>query len=276
MISHYETLTGRRLDLDALTDPERNVLGEVIAKFRENLPWDSFSNLWQRAFTALPSIGGPRQRLAHPLYKAFQDMEMRLGVAQGDVAPPDYRDYIVDRIEQKFGTRYKFCQATSIPEAFLSQVLSGKKDFSLSKLKEVAQALDLSIVLLPNAEVLDAPLTDLAAMKRVTGVMGQEIATLVCAIDHLTRIKDPVRRAKALDQEKELFESVLDRVACELKGMSDAERGEKVLPLLQKERESLEFFLCDLRRRIANAAEPEARGVEARLKNGAHRSVSRV
>jgi len=27
---------------------------------------------------------------------------------QGKVAPPDYRDYLADLIEEKYGSRYKF------------------------------------------------------------------------------------------------------------------------------------------------------------------------
>ena len=34
---------------------------------------------------------------------------MRLGIIGDDVGPPDYRDFIFDRIDEKYGSRYRFC-----------------------------------------------------------------------------------------------------------------------------------------------------------------------
>ena len=52
------------------------------------------------------------ERPKHPLYVIAQDLELRLGIAQGTVAPPDYRDYLVDRIEDPNGINLASIRAT--------------------------------------------------------------------------------------------------------------------------------------------------------------------
>ncbi len=159
MISRYETLTGRHLDVSILPAQEKRAFRRLLEQYKRAPKWGRFSSVWQRVLSRVLSGVAPKERTQHVLYRIGQDLEMRLGIAQGAVAPPDYRDRIADEIREKFGTRYKFCKATGIPEPFLSQVLSGKKNFSLEKLREVCEALGLELVLMPASEVRSAAKT---------------------------------------------------------------------------------------------------------------------
>lgn len=153
MTSPYETLTGRKVETKSLAPGERKLLRQLVREYEARPSSDSFAANWTTKVMPRVSSLPARERTSHPLYLIAQDLELRLGVAEGTVAPPDYRDYIFNRIEEKFGSRYKFCQATGISQAAISQVLSGHKDFSLGRLQEIAQALDLALALLPVEDV---------------------------------------------------------------------------------------------------------------------------
>lgn len=148
----YRTLTGRAFDLHALPKKERAALAEVEAIYRGHPDWTEFARTWP--FVLRKRVWGRRKvPVGSPLYRVCQDMEVRLGVAQGQVAPPDYRDHLADLIEEKFGSRYAFCQAAGIDQGNLSHVLAGRKDFSLDALKKVLHLLDMQLDLVPTAEV---------------------------------------------------------------------------------------------------------------------------
>jgi transcriptional regulator with XRE-family HTH domain len=77
-------------------------------------------------------------------------MEARLGIAQGKVAPPDYRDYLADLIEEKYGSRYKFCKETGVDPGHLSRVFRSRADLSLSALEKLLHALGAALVVQPE------------------------------------------------------------------------------------------------------------------------------
>ncbi len=114
MISLYKTITGRKLDVTALSSKERQLLGTLVDEYATRPDWSAFSRFWQlhlrRFLEKVPAKERPRQ----PLYQIAQDLEMRLGIAQGAVAEPDYRDYLVDRIEEKYGFRWASCRPTNL------------------------------------------------------------------------------------------------------------------------------------------------------------------
>src|SRR3990172_8124866 len=103
MIRHYETLTRRPIDLTGLGPKERKALQRIFDEYKKNPKWERFSTLWQKELGEALRDTSARERIRHTVYRVAQDLEMRLGIAQGVVAPPDYRDYIVDWIEVKFG-----------------------------------------------------------------------------------------------------------------------------------------------------------------------------
>lgn len=150
--------------MSQLSESETFALGRLVSEFRKSHGWEDFFSVWQGVISATYPDLTPAERISSHLYKIGQDLELRLGIAQGEVAPPDYRDHIMDRIEVKFGSRYKFCQAAANSEAFLSQVLSRSKDFSMEMLQRVAGILELHLVLLPPADVAEMQAGDLTTV----------------------------------------------------------------------------------------------------------------
>lgn len=148
----YRTMTGRLFDLQALSEKERGALSEVEGAYEQRPSWTDFARTWP-AVLRRRVWGRKKVPVGSPLYRVCQDMELRLGVAQGQVAPPDYRDHLADLIEEKFASRYAFCQAAGIDQGNLSHVLAGRKDFSLDVLRRVLELLDVRLDLVPTAEV---------------------------------------------------------------------------------------------------------------------------
>lgn len=140
MTAIYTAVTGRRFDLEQLTLDQRSFLAKVGALFRRRPDWDEFAQAW-------PTIG--REMLwrdgadpvGHPIYRICQDLEARLGIAEGRVAETDYVDQLVDLIEVRFGSRYRFCKETGIDQGHLSRVLAGKKHLSIATLFSILEAL---------------------------------------------------------------------------------------------------------------------------------------
>jgi len=146
-------LTGRSLDLRGLSGKELDALVELQRAYDARPSWAEFARLWPRLLRE--RIWGRRKvPVGSPLYRAAQDLELRLGVAEGRVAPPDYRDHLADLIEEKFETRAAFCEATGIDPGNLSHVIAGRKDFSLEVLKKVVVVLDVQLDLVPRGEAL--------------------------------------------------------------------------------------------------------------------------
>jgi hypothetical protein len=152
-VDTYRTLTGRLMNLQALSQKERKALGEVDEVYRRRPGWTEFARTWP-AILRERVWGKKRAPVGSTVYRVCQDMELRLGVAQGQVAPPDYRDHLADLIEEKFGSRYAFCKAAGIDQGNLSHVLAGRKDFSLDVLRKALELLDVQLDLIPTADVL--------------------------------------------------------------------------------------------------------------------------
>ena len=89
----YITLDGRILDLTGLTPDERAYLERCVTAYRAGTPWIAFGRLVDGSENPLlRSTHGrvTRQVWQHPLFQAVSDLEHRLGLAQGEVAPgPD-------------------------------------------------------------------------------------------------------------------------------------------------------------------------------------------
>ena len=146
----YRTITGRLLDITKLSEPERKLLREALERVRKSGGWNRFAAWWLKAFD--------ESGLAEesPVFRICRDLEARLGIADGKVAPPDYRDYLADLIEERFGSRYRFCEATGIDPGQLSRVFSGKADFSVELLRRALSALDAHLEVRPNRDAEQA------------------------------------------------------------------------------------------------------------------------
>jgi hypothetical protein len=120
----YQTITGRCIPLAKLSRSEKQFLSQVQKKYHGRLQWTRFAAWWNAEFTRT----GLNTR--SPVYRICQDLEARLGIQQGSVSPPDYRDFLADLIDGQFGPRQQFCQATGVDAGQLSRVFAGRADLS--------------------------------------------------------------------------------------------------------------------------------------------------
>lgn len=153
----YRTLAGRTVDLAKLNADERRCLGAVVAKYRTRPEWTRFGAWWMKE---LSKRDIPESSV---LYKICDDLEARLGIAQSKAAAPDYRHYLLALIEERYGSRYKFCKATGIDQGQLSRILAGQADFSIESLGNVLRTLHASLVVQTEDAVREAAAPEAAS-----------------------------------------------------------------------------------------------------------------
>ena len=100
------------------------------------------------------------------------DLEARLGIAQGKVAPPDYRDYLADLIEERYGSRYQFCKQTGIDPGHLSRVLANRADLSLSLLQKIMTMLHAALIVQTEERLLEQLSPDEASRALAAATAG--------------------------------------------------------------------------------------------------------
>jgi transcriptional regulator with XRE-family HTH domain len=140
----FQTITGRALDLGRLDTNEREFLSTVQARYEKDPSWSAFAAWWPKEFQ---QRGLSQESVA---YRICQDLEARLGIAQGRVAVPDYRDYLADLIDEHYGSRYRFCKATGTDPGHLSRILAGRSELSLQTLQKILDQLDAALVIEPE------------------------------------------------------------------------------------------------------------------------------
>lgn len=145
----YRTITGRRVDLGDLGPTERDFLGTVQEEYEGAPEWSAFASWWGGA---LRQAGLSESSVA---YRICQDLEARLGIAQGKVAPPDYRDYLADLIEERYGSRYRFCKETGVDPGHLSRVLASQSELSLQNLQRVLETLHAALLIQPEEDLAE-------------------------------------------------------------------------------------------------------------------------
>ncbi len=143
----YETISRRQLRLDGLSAKERRFLERVCAEYQSIPEWTAFASFWIRE---LLETDLPEESVA---IRICHDLEARLGVAQGKVAPPDYRDYLADLIEERYGSRGCFCKETGIDPGDLSRVWSSRAELSIQSLQKIMATLDAVLVIQPAEAV---------------------------------------------------------------------------------------------------------------------------
>jgi hypothetical protein len=118
----------------------------VARKYSPKQEWTRFAAWWNAEFKATglnPSS---------VVYRICQDLEARLGISQGKVSPPDYRDFLVDLIDAHFGSRQEFCESTELDPGQLSRVLAGRGDLSMKVLQKVLEVLHAQLVIQTEEE----------------------------------------------------------------------------------------------------------------------------
>jgi hypothetical protein len=137
----YQTITGRQISISKLSRPEKELLARVQQKYNSRLEWTRFAAWWNAEFTKAGLS------MKSPVYRICQDLEARLGIHQGSVSPPDYRDFLADLIDSRFGSRHEFCQATGVDPGQLSRVFAGRADLSLRALQNVLEVFQARLII---------------------------------------------------------------------------------------------------------------------------------
>ena len=68
----------------------------MVRKFKSHPEWTRFGAWWMKEL-ARKGIGKKS-----PLFRICDDLEARIGIAQGKASPPDYRHYLVDFIDERY------------------------------------------------------------------------------------------------------------------------------------------------------------------------------
>jgi hypothetical protein len=142
----YNTITGRRILMSNLTETEYGFLEKVAKKYNSKQGWTRFAAWWNAEFNA------SGLSTSSVVYRICQDLEARLGINQGKLSPPDYRDFLVELIDTQFGSRQEFCAATEIDPGQLSRVLASRADLSLKVLQKVLEVLRAQLVIQTEEE----------------------------------------------------------------------------------------------------------------------------
>ena len=91
----YRTLDGQTLDLRGLTAEERAFLDSCVAAYRRGAEWVTLSRMVEGRENPLvrATDGWITATVSrHPLFRAVSDLEDRLGIAQGYIAPAPHDD----------------------------------------------------------------------------------------------------------------------------------------------------------------------------------------
>ena len=143
----YQTITGGRIEMSNLSDAEyRGLLAKIAKKYNARQDWTRFAAWWNA------EINAAGLAVSSVVYRICQDLEARLGIDQGKVAPPDYHDFLAELIDVQFGSRQEFCRAAEIDPGQLSRVLANRGDLSLKILQKVLEVLRARLVVQTDEE----------------------------------------------------------------------------------------------------------------------------
>ena len=137
----HVTLDGQAISLERITDKEKTFLKKAFSLYKEKVDWNEFSNFY---IGEIQNLFGPVPRkeiVKSPLFKLCGDLEMRLGIEQGQTRLPDYRDALENLIDSEFGSRYQFCKKASISQDTLSRILNKKREPSIQLLINILDSL---------------------------------------------------------------------------------------------------------------------------------------
>ena len=120
----------------------------VTEYFRGNRTQVTTSGIFHIVHTSPYTVQLSRKDITEtPLFKICEDMDARLAINQGYTRPGDYRDALQSIIEQKFPSRYAFCQTVGLDEGYLSRVLNKRQHISMKKLAYILDALGYEVTI---------------------------------------------------------------------------------------------------------------------------------
>jgi hypothetical protein len=86
-----------------------------------------------------------------PVFRIALDLGSRLGIAEGKIRAPDYRQELEELVINRFPSRTAFCEASGISPDMLSHVLAGRKDLSIDALSKALDRVGYRLGILPSA-----------------------------------------------------------------------------------------------------------------------------
>ncbi len=126
-------------------------VAQPIAAFATGGPPIVSEELWNAANTIIAE----RRRSRAPAPKRAVQVFGGLVIAQGKLAAPDYRDYLADLIEARYGSRYRFCKETGVDPGHLSRVFASRSELSLQNLQRILDALHAALVIQPGEDLAE-------------------------------------------------------------------------------------------------------------------------
>ncbi len=193
----YQTITGGRIPMSNLTDAEHGFLTKIAKKYSSRQDWTRFAAWWNAEFNAAGLA------TSSVVYRICQDLEARLGIDQGKVSPPDYRDYLVELIDTQFGSRQEFCRATEVDPGQLSRVLASRGDLSMKVLQKVLEVLHAHLVIHTEEESRAQTSIDRAA-----AVIGTAVALRM----HPNALQPAATDASERDLEQPISKTILQQM----------------------------------------------------------------
>jgi len=137
----YVTLDNQTISLEGLFGKEKAFIRKAFSLYEKKVDWNEFSNFY---IGEIQNLFGPVPRkeiVKSPLFKLCGDLEMRLGVEQGQTRLPDYRDALENLIDSEYGSRYQFCKHANISQDTLSRILNKKREPSVDLLVRILDSL---------------------------------------------------------------------------------------------------------------------------------------
>lgn len=153
----YQTLKHEIYDLDALPPDQQRMYEAVWNIYQQEPAWDTFTAFWLAQVDRLHPALSRKAITETPIFKICEDMDARLAISQGYTRPSDYRDELQMIIEQKFPSRYAFCQTVGLDEGYLSRVLNKRQHISMKKLAHILDAIGYEVTLREKTASLGTP-----------------------------------------------------------------------------------------------------------------------
>ena len=147
----YTNLRGRMILLVDLDEDEQKLFKRLKRRAKTHRDWNDFENYWTKAVGDFYLGRGLSRKgvIQTALWKIAQDLGSRIGIEQGMIRVPDYRDELSALIREKFKTHREFCKTTGISEDMLSHVLARRKHLAIDTLEAALKKIGCTLRIVP-------------------------------------------------------------------------------------------------------------------------------
>ena len=152
----YIDLKGTAYGVAGLALDERNLIARLKERADQCDDYAQFRNYWLAEVERFYSAQGlsRRETLETVGYRIGQDLGSRLGIAEGKMRRPDYRDELEVLVQKNFRTRKEFCDATGLSEDMLSHVLARRKHLGIDTLSDALARIGYTIHIAPLSNAM--------------------------------------------------------------------------------------------------------------------------